>query len=79
MAEVHVAFAAVVQNKNFAVFCRVHCARVCVEVTIALDRNHLHSSRKQRPDGRCCYPFAESGDDASGDDNKLCLAVILVL
>ena len=79
VAEVHVAFAAVVQNKNFAVFCRVHCAWVGVQVTVAFDGNDLHSSRKQRPDGRCCYSFAESGDDASGDDDKFCPSVVLVL
>ena len=79
VAEVHIAFATVIQNKNFTMFGRVHRARICVEVTITLDRNHLHSSRKQRPDGRCRYPFAESGDDASGDDNKLSLSVVSML
>ena len=79
VAEVHIAFATVIQNKNFTMFGRVHCARVRVQVTIAFDWNHLHSSRKQRPDGRCCYPFAESGDDASGDDNKLSLSVVSML
>ena len=79
VAEIHVAFAAIIQNKNFAVFGRIHCARVRVQVTVALDGDHLHFSRKQRPDGRCCNPFAESGDDTSGDDNKLSLSVVSVL
>ena len=72
VTEVEVSFRAVLCHVHFPVLVRAHGAGVYVYVRVELLRGHLNPARfEQAAERGRGYPFAQAGDDTSGNENKL--------
>src|SRR5262249_32965576 len=70
VAEVEIAFGAVVENVNFAVLIRAHGAGI--DINIGVDFLHADAQAapfEEHPDRRRGEPFAEGTEDAAGDED----------
>ena len=72
VAKIQIDLAAVVENEHFSVFKRRHCTSIAVQIWIYFDRSDSQASAfQQNADAACCYSFAQSGQDASANNNVL--------
>src|SRR5208282_872471 len=71
MAKVEIGLGAIVRYEHFAMLSRTHRARVYVDVGVHLQQRHLESARlQQRAEGSRRESLPESGDHATGYENK---------
>jgi hypothetical protein len=71
MAEIEVGFGAVFGDEYLTVLIRAHCARIDVEIRIALHDRYIQPARlEQHAQRGCGNPFAERRQNPSGNEYK---------
>ena len=72
VAQIQIGLGAVVGHEHFAVLQRAHGARVHIDVGVQLLAGHLQAPALEQAAQRGCRnAFAQAGDNAAGDKNKL--------
>jgi hypothetical protein len=62
VAEIHIHFTAVIQDKDLTVLEGIHGAGIHIEVAVTLDGNDLEPGREEVAHGSGRYPFPQSGE-----------------
>src|SRR3989338_8550989 len=76
VSHVLVGFQSRIKDKHFAVFRRIHCARIHVQIRIYLHQIHRESARRKNLSYRSgCDAFTDAGHHASNDKNIFVTAI----